>query len=100
VVIVHGDDTRRLHFRDVIFVVDDLVQPLGNLVLRGLLAADLAGYASVALPLMRTGVMAGVVEKNVQEVIHEINRAVKIFSDGSPVFLENIAIWVYDDRNG
>ena len=52
---------------DVLFVVDDLRLPLNQLVERALTAADQAGYETVSMPAIRTGVMLGVKEKTAAE---------------------------------
>ncbi len=83
-------------FKDVVFVVDDLVSPLGDLVYIALKAARDSGYLSVALPLMRTGVMLGVVEPDIQAVVSEMkNGLARFFSDGSSDMV--IYIVVYND---
>ena len=46
-------------FNDVVFVVDDLRQPLANLIRNALDAVKQQGYTSVAMPMFRTGVMLG-----------------------------------------
>lgn len=47
-------------FADVIFVIDDLDEPLNVVVRRGLTAASDAGYQTVSMPLIRFGVMRDV----------------------------------------
>ena len=66
-------------FGDVIFVIDDLEGPLSKIILAGLAAADLAGYKKVTLPAIRTGVMLGQIEKNIQQTVTESIRGIKKF---------------------
>lgn len=97
VLIAEGEKTKhRGAFDHVIFVVDDLKQPLGKLVHSALNAAKTAGFKSVAMPLMRTGVMLGKVEPNVQAVLSQIKLGVNEFlSEGIPDM--TIYIVVYGD---
>ena len=82
----------RGNFDDVIFVVDDLQSPLNELVSIALKAAQNAGYQSVAFPMMRTGVMIGVVEPNVRAVVAQMRKAFEAFSADMDVY-----VVVYDD---
>ncbi len=53
---------RKIGFRDVIFVVDDLESSLDKVVYAGLETANNEGYKSLLIPTIRMGVMAGVRE--------------------------------------
>lgn len=97
VVIAKGDRTDHFGgFDDVIFVVDALRVPLGDLVLKALRAAKEQGYGSIALPLMRTGVMLGIVEPNATAVVAEMSRAIQQFLEEGDVDM-SISIIVYRD---
>lgn len=84
-------------FHNVVFVVDDLQQPLNNLVLTGLQAAEKKQYSSVALPLMRSGVMAGVVEKTIHDVVKQMKQGIERFQQKNPNSSMNITVVVYDN---
>ena len=90
-VTVHAGD-----FGDVIFVVDDLKQPLRNVIYAGLKAAAEAGCKSVSLPMIRMGVMLGAVEKSKEEAVIEMSAAVDEFLT-EPNGLEQIVFVVYND---
>jgi O-acetyl-ADP-ribose deacetylase (regulator of RNase III) len=78
-------------FDHVVFVVNDLVRPLGDLVVAGIAAAA-AGIRRIALPAMRTGVMLGSYEPTVLAAAREMHRGVnQFFAQGGPV----MAIVVY-----
>ncbi|HSV95079.1 MAG TPA: hypothetical protein VLH94_03865 [Spirochaetia bacterium] len=66
-------------FKDVIFVVDDLLSPLGDLIYSALRETKVQGYKTVAFPLMRTGVMLGTVEPNMEAVVDQIKVAIDKF---------------------
>jgi O-acetyl-ADP-ribose deacetylase (regulator of RNase III) len=83
-------------FQNVVFVVDDLQQPLHDIVMAGLKAADEAGYKSVTLPTIRMGVMLGVVEKSVQEAFREMRMGVKT-AQRELKNLETVTFVVYGD---
>jgi O-acetyl-ADP-ribose deacetylase (regulator of RNase III) len=70
---VHGGE-----FIDVVFVIDDLEQPLRNIVSTALKAADGAGYKAVSLPTIRMGVMLGQVEKTQEEAAQEMAEGIKM----------------------
>ncbi|MCX6704538.1 MAG: hypothetical protein NTZ07_03805 [Candidatus Woesebacteria bacterium] len=97
VVIARGNHSiRRATFDDVIFVVDDLKSPLSELVYNALTRANSEGYTSVALPLMRTGVMMGVVEPNLKTVVEEMHKGIdQALADGADKM--DITVVVYDN---
>lgn len=84
-------------FKDVVFVVDDLISPLGDLVFTVLCRANDQGYASVALPLMRTGVMLGVVEPDVAAVVEQMKAGIDRFRITAPTSRMGIYVVVYGD---
>lgn len=84
-------------FRDVVFVVDDLQQPLSNLVFIGLQAAEEAGLDTVNLPAMRTGVMLGVKEKTLDETAREMAKGIHQFIAIRQGTVRTINIVVYND---
>ena len=69
---------------DVVFVIDDLQQPLNKIVRGALTAAGDAGYRTVSLPAIRTGVMLGAVEKNAQQAVAEIILGFRSYLDETP----------------
>lgn len=84
-------------FRNVVFVVDDLRQPLRNIVKAGLNEADDMGCKTVTLPTIRMGVMLGVVEKGRFEAIHEMVEGIRAFEANGYNHLEKITFVVYND---
>ncbi|MEK6914665.1 MAG: hypothetical protein AABW83_03370 [Nanoarchaeota archaeon] len=89
---------RKIGFRDVVFVVDDLKSPLEKVVYAGLETANDEGYKSLLIPTIRMGVMAGDRETPKQ--------AVRKLADGLSDFvsrysgrtkLEDIKVVVYDN---
>jgi len=83
--------------KNVVFVVDDLQRPLSEIVQAGLIAADEAGYRSVAVPTIRMGVMLGQVEKTDDEAYDQMHQGVQNFLSSGPECLEEIRFVVYDD---
>jgi len=83
-------------FGDVVFVVDDLEGPLSALILIALTEADKAGYKSVSLPAIRTGVMRGVVEKSLVDSAMKILSGIEAFSSGHSGPLEEVTIVIYN----
>lgn len=80
IVIAKGDRSRhRGEFNDVVFVVDDLQKSLDKIIYEGLSASSEQGYKSIALPAIRMGVMAGIVEKTPREAVNKIGRGVANF---------------------
>jgi O-acetyl-ADP-ribose deacetylase (regulator of RNase III) len=78
-VVAPGGNVTNLPFQNVIFVVDDLQQPLGNIVFLGLQAAQAAGFKSVTIPTIRMGVMSGAVEKTKQEAVDRMADGIERF---------------------
>lgn len=93
-IVASGNGTSQ--FQNVIFVVDDLQQPLGNIVFNGLLAASNAGFASVTLPAIRTGVMLGRFERTKQAAVFAIGEGVRRFIQSGGDL--DITFVVYSDR--
>lgn len=89
VVVVEGDhDDHHGSFDDVVFVVDDLRQPLSNLLSKALQTIKSKGYTRVAMPMFRTGVMLGVVESDAHAVVDQMERAFSGFNhDGMDIFI-------------
>lgn len=83
-------------FLDVVFVVDDLAQPLRNIVAAGLRTADERGYESVTLPTIRMGVMRGAVEKTIDKTVNEMVKGIRSVLDET-TNLSSITIVVYND---
>src|SRR3989338_2410515 len=92
---------RKIGFRDVVFVVDDLQSPLDKVVYNGLESASNEGYQSVLLPTIRMGVMLGAVEKTPQEAIKRMSNGVKEFMQkyGSSTKIGDLKFVVYNDAN-
>ena len=79
-IVATGDrNSHRGQFDNVIFVVDDLRKPLNEIVYAGLEAAHNSGYESIAMPTIRMGLMAGVVESTPQEAVQRIGAGVETF---------------------
>ncbi|MBS3093117.1 hypothetical protein J4456_00880 [Candidatus Pacearchaeota archaeon] len=88
---------RKIGFRDVVFVVDDLESPLNEVIYTGLEAAS--EYKSVTIPTIRLGVMQGIIEKTPQEAIARMADGVNDFLDkyAEITKLENIKFVVYNN---
>lgn len=91
--------THRGKFEDVIFVVDDLRNPVSDVVCAGLEAAHKQGYKSVSLPAIRMGVLAGKVERTPIETVQKIREGVEKFGRtyGANTSLKQITFVVYND---
>lgn len=87
-------------FRSVIFVIDDLELPLGELVEAGLDEACKNDLQVVTMPLMRSGVMAGVKEKSLEEVSAQMIAGIKAAADKNPEKTLAAKIIVYSDPDG
>jgi len=82
-VICHNNSDKILPFNHVIFVVDDLKQPLSGIIIAGLKAANRREYKVVTIPAIRTGVMKGIYEKTDQEVADQYKIALDHCNDMS-----------------
>lgn len=98
-VIVAGKTAQhRGAFGDVVFVVDGLHDPVELVVERALKAASDAGYKTVSLPAIRTGVMLGAAEPDAESAVRGIMRGVKSYLDSSPFnVIKEIHFVVYRD---
>lgn len=87
-------------FRHVIFVIDDLSISLQRVVEAGLEEAIERKLQKVSMPLMRSGVMAGVVERTPEEVAERIMLGIKGAADAHPDSKLSTKIVVYSDPDG
>lgn len=94
IIIAKGDDTPR-RFLDVVFIVDDNISPLNELVYAGLMAAEKAGYQTVSLPTMRTGVMQGLVEPSLRATLNQMILGIRRFMELQANMRINVV--VYED---
>jgi len=88
------------NFKNVIFVIDDLNIPLRKLVKAGLVEAYKRNLQIVTIPLMRSGVMAGVMEKNPEQVAFEMMLGIKNAADENPESSLTAKIIVHSDIYG
>jgi O-acetyl-ADP-ribose deacetylase len=98
-VVARATSAHRGKWRDVVFVVDDLQGPLGSIVERALTAASTAGYETVSLPAIRTGVMLGVVEKTAAQAVQELLAGVQRFADREETCIREVHFCVFRDPN-
>lgn len=87
------------NFKNVVFVVDDLKKKLREIIFNGLQTASDAGFSSVTLPAIRTGVMLGAVERSIEEAVTEMAQGVKDFVEKNPnTNLNNITFVIYSEQ--
>lgn len=98
VVVAPQQHSHRGQFRDVVFTIDDLDEPLEDVVLRGLDAASAAGYRSVSMPAIRLGVMKDVGGSQTEKV-RAVIAAIRKHEESSPRPLDEVMIVVYRDVN-
>lgn len=84
-------------FRSVIFVVDDVRQPLQNIVLYSLNKAEDLQLRRVVMPAMRTGVALGYFEVSLKQTLDEIALGITTFVRREPVYVEEVTVVVFDD---
>ena len=97
IIAMRGNTAHRGAFTNVVFVVDDLQQPLRNIIYAGLRAASNSGFKTVTLPAIRMGVMLGVVEHSKQEAVDEMIAGIKKFQQERSDGLKRITLVVYGD---
>jgi O-acetyl-ADP-ribose deacetylase (regulator of RNase III) len=90
---------RKIGFRDVIFVVDDLESSLQEVVYTGLLATNNQSYKIITIPTIRMGVMLGAVEKTPEEAVARMAEGVHRFLNDykEKTSLEDLSFVVYND---
>jgi len=86
-------------FSDVIFVIDDLTLPLNTLVFNALSTAQEISYTRIAMPAMRSGFMAGVVEKTVLDTVLAMKQGFLSFKEKYPDSVLTVDIVVYADTS-
>lgn len=96
-VLATGGPTGEGKFSNIIFIVDDLQQPLSDLICAGLGKADDAGMKKVTLPTIRTGVMAGAVEPTIDAALEQMAEGILRFTAAGAKSITDITIVVYGD---
>ncbi len=84
-------------FAEVVFVIDDLDEPLYEVVRRGLVEASQAGYERVSMPAIRFGVMRSLGGTEAEK-IDGIARAIKDQQADPANRLKEVSVVVYADR--
>ena len=95
-VVARGGNVTSLPFQNVVFVIDDLKQPLENIIFLGLKAARDAGFKAVTLPTIRMGVMLGAVEKTKLHTVSAMVNGVRRFLESGGGL--EITFVVYSDQ--
>jgi O-acetyl-ADP-ribose deacetylase (regulator of RNase III) len=95
--VAKGDAESKAKFDHVVFVADDMRQPLHQLVLNALTAADDAGLKHVSLPALRTGWNFGFLEKSYDEVAAETVKGVNLFLAAGRKSVEKISFVVHNN---
>lgn len=87
------------NFNDVVFVVDDLQSSVDKIIYEGLFATIKEDYQTIAIPSIRMGVMAGVVEKTPEKTINGIKLGLDKFLKeyGDRTSLDEITFIVYNN---
>lgn len=91
--------SHRGKFKHVLFVFDDLLLPLAELVRNGMIEAYRQGLTSVSMPMFRTGVMAGIVEKTPIDVAKQMCNGIMAAVNDHPHQPMDITIVVYGGDN-
>lgn len=81
VVVAKGKGSHPGEFENVVFVVDESVSMLHELVFAALMEAKNQQYTSIAIPLLRAGIMRDRVEKTTAATIAQTLLAIKTFQD-------------------
>lgn len=99
VIVAHGNKGPRNHFDHVIFVVDDIEGPVGDLLTLALEKAKERGFKKICIPALRTGVAMGIYkdEPNAETTIHAIAKALDYFVVANPYLEMTINFVVYND---
>lgn len=84
-------------FVDVVFVIDDLDEPLYEVVRRGLATASQAGYELVSMPAIRFGVTRGIGGTEAEK-IDGIARAIQDQEADPANVIKALSVVVYGDR--
>ncbi len=96
-IIAKGTGKHRGQFRDVVFVVDDVISSLNKVIYNGLEAANTQGYESLLIPTIRMGVASNIMENTPEEAIEEMINGLNNFKDkySTKTNLSDIKIVVY-----
>ena len=98
-VVAKGQGAHHARFDDVVFVIDDLKGPLSTVITAALTTADDAGYKTISLPAIRTGVMLGAVEKDAAETARQMVIGFEAFVAAHTGSLTEVTLVVYNQPN-
>ena len=92
------DPAQRQPFKAVIFVIDDLKQSLGTLVINALDCAVAHQAHTLTLPALRMGMAAGIYEKTPLETVTALHSGITEFEHAHPAVSLTLTFVIYDDR--
>lgn len=85
-------------FRNIIFVIDNLVHDLWVPIYNALDVAEFAKYKIVTIPTVRYGVMLGIKEKTKEEYLQQFAKGIKEWvQDNDNPYIKEIRVVVYND---
>jgi len=92
------DPAQRQPFKAVIFVIDDLRQPLGTLVINALDCAVAHQVHTITLPALRMGIAAGIYEKTPLETVSALHTGITTFDHDHPTVTLTVTFVIYNDH--
>ncbi len=85
-------------FKNVVFTIDDVDEPLEDVVRRGLDAAAAAGYRNVSMPAIRLGVMKNLGGTQTEKV-RAMVAAIRNHADTHANPLDEVTVVIYGDTD-
>jgi hypothetical protein len=87
----------KIGFDNVIFIIDDCIEPLSTIIEQGLKKANEVGYEIVSMSAIRTGESFGKKEKRFEDMAKEISKGIcNFFKDKDTFSIEKLLLLTYD----
>lgn len=98
-VLALGDGHHNGMFKNVLFAIDDVRQPLRDLVTTALKAVETQGFITITLSAIRMSGAKGACRKD-EDALTELAVAILAFTASNPKHVRRISIVVHNDRLG
>ena len=95
---VRGDEKNRAVFNNIIFVIDDTIRPLAEVVYAGLHKANEDRYRVVSMSCIRAGESFGRKEKSLEEMARQVYDGIRLFLNrAESIDLKRLLLITYDN---
>lgn len=95
---IRGDEKHKATFNNIIFVIDDTIKPLSDIICAGLTKANENKYKVVSMSCIRAGESFGRKEKSFEEMAQQIYLGIRKFlKNEDTISIKRLLMLTYDN---